>query len=137
MKPIPVAANLFATEPELRLIGGRQRETRKIVFPLPSNPAYEATLLPVRGMLWSFTIQRFAPKSPPYRGAAPFAPFAVGYVELPAALIVESPLIGAPFETLRVGMPMELTTLEWEDAAEGVTRQTYAFKPISETSSAP
>lgn len=130
MKPIPVAADLFATLPELRLIGGRHRETHRLVFPLPANPAYEATLLPQRGLLWSYTIQRFAPKSPPYRGGAAFAPFAVGYVELPDALIVESPLVGAPFETLRVGMPMALTTLEWQEPAGGVIRQTYAFTPF-------
>lgn len=137
MKPVPVAANLYTTDPELRLIGGRHRGTRRLVFPLPSNPAYESTLLPAHGRLWSFTIQRFAPKSPPYHGGAPFMPFAVGYVELPDALIVESPLTGAPFETLRIGMPLELTTIEWGGTAEGAARQSYAFRPAATTGGTP
>ncbi|HTJ70421.1 MAG TPA: OB-fold domain-containing protein [Actinospica sp.] len=41
------------------------------------------------GTLWSWTVQRFAPKSPPY--VAPpggFVPFALGYVELPEGVRV-------------------------------------------------
>ena len=137
MSPIPVALNLFTTEPELRLIGGRHRQTRKIVFPLPANPAYEAVELPHRGVLWTFTVQRFAPKSPPYRGSEPFVPFAVGYIELPGALIVESRLTDAPFESLRVGMPMELTTIEWGGDGSGAAVQSYAFRPSATPGGAP
>lgn len=129
MNPDPVAPNLFATVPALRLIGGRHRQSGRIVFPLPGNPDYEPIDLPDRGLLWSFTVQRFAPKSPPYRGAEPFRPFAVGYVELADALIVESPLTGAGFETLHVGMPMELTTVDLGDPAKGTSRRSYAFRP--------
>ena len=128
MIPIPVAPKLFTTEP-LRLVGGRHRETGKLLFPLPGDPAYDPIELPDRGSLWSFTIQRFAPKSPPYHGGAPFTPFAVGYVELPAAIIVETLLTGVHFETLRIGIPMELTTIEWRDTATGASRQCYAFRP--------
>jgi uncharacterized OB-fold protein len=35
------------------------------------------------GTVWGFTVQRFAPKSPPYvEPVGGFVPFAVGYVEL-------------------------------------------------------
>jgi uncharacterized OB-fold protein len=38
-----------------------------------------------RGTLWTWTIQCFRPKSPPYAGdAESFEPYGVGYVELPA-----------------------------------------------------
>lgn len=46
-----------------------------------------------RGTVWGFTVQRFAPKSPPYvvpEGG--FVPFAVGYVELPEGVKVEAVL---------------------------------------------
>lgn len=44
-----------------------------------------------RGTVWGFTVQRFAPKSPPYVPPAEgFAPFAVGYVELPEGVKVEA-----------------------------------------------
>lgn len=143
MSPSPVAPNLFITEPELRLIGGRHHLTRKIVFPLPVNEDYEPLELPRRGLLWSYTIQRFAPKSPPYRRAAPhpgvagFEPFAVGYVELPGALIVESRLTDIPFERLRVGLAMELTTVEVGGADGSEVVLTYAFRPSSAPDGAP
>jgi uncharacterized OB-fold protein len=132
----PVAANLFTTHAPLRLLGGRHRQSGRIVFPLPDDPAYESIELPSRGILWSFTIQRFAPKSPPYRAAGAFLPFAVGYVELPGALIVESRLTDVDFEHLHVGMPMQLTTMQI--GAEGAeAREAYAFRPSADSDAAP
>src|SRR5258706_8725431 len=108
-RPIPVA--LFTRAPDLGLIGDDNRQSGRIVFPLPSDrESFERVELPHRGPLWSFTVQRFEPKSPPYLGEKPFQPFAVGYVELPGALIVESRLIDVQFDELHIGMPMELTT---------------------------
>jgi uncharacterized OB-fold protein len=125
----PIAANVFATSP-LRLIGGRHRENGQIVFPLPADPAnFEPVDLPTQGSLWSYTVQRFPPKSPPYRGPAPFAPYAVGYVELPHAVIVESLLTGVEFTALRVGLPMELTTIPVRTDEDGTTVVSYAFRP--------
>ena len=47
------------------------------------------------GTVWTATIQRFAPKSPPYIPPAEgFRPFAVGYVELPEGVKVEALLNG-------------------------------------------
>ena len=47
------------------------------------------------GTVWTATIQRFAPKSPPYIPPAEgFTPFAVGYVELPEGVKVEALLDG-------------------------------------------
>jgi len=135
VSPIPIAANLFVTEPALRLLGGRHRDTGRIVFPLPDDPVFETIELPPRGTLWSFTIQRFAPKSPPYRGGGASIPFAVGYVELAGALIVESRLTDVAFDGLSVGMPMELTTVNVGDATD--ERQAYAFKPAAGAGSAP
>ncbi len=136
MNSIPVAANLFTTAPALRLLGGRHRDSGRIVFPLPDDPSYESIELPARGTLWSFTIQRFAPKSPPYRCAGAFLPFAVGYVELPGALIVESRLTDVDFEHLHVGMPMQLTTMQI--GAEGAeAREAYAFRPSADSDAAP
>jgi len=128
----PIAPNLFTPGPSPRLIGGRQRASGRLVFPLPEDAeGYERVELPARGGLWSYTVQRFAPKSPPYRGQEPFQPFAVGYVELPGALIVESRLTEVDFEALRVGMPMELTTLELRRDPDGTAILTYAFRPVN------
>ena len=128
----PLAPNVFATAP-LRLIGGRQRMTGQLVFPLPADPDhYDPVDLPSRGSLWSYTVQRFPPKSPPYRGPEPFVPYAVGYVELPGALIVESLLTRVDFGSLKVGLPMELTTLPLRTDPDGSTVIGYAFQPLQD-----
>ena len=61
----------------------------------------EALELSPRGTVWGFTVQRFAPKSPPYvvpEGG--FVPFAVGYVELPEGVKVEAVLDCTDFSEL-------------------------------------
>jgi uncharacterized OB-fold protein len=117
----------------LRLIGGRHRASGRLVFPLPPDPgSYDPVDLPTCGTLWSYTVQRFPPKSPPYRGPDPFAPYAVGYVELPGALIVESLLTQVDPDALRIGQPMELTTLLVRTDAGGTEVQSYAFRPLRE-----
>ncbi|MFI0777483.1 Zn-ribbon domain-containing OB-fold protein [Streptomyces sp. NPDC021212] len=62
------------------------------------------------GTLWTWTVQRYAPKSPPYE-APPggFAPFAVGYVELPENVRVAAVLDVDDLDDLRIGMPLTVT----------------------------
>jgi uncharacterized OB-fold protein len=73
----------------------------------------EALELGSRGTVWGFTVQRFAPKSPPYvvpEGG--FAPFAVGYVELPEGVKVEAVLDCTDFAELDGAAPMTLVATE-------------------------
>jgi len=121
---------LFADGSIPRLVGGRHRASGRIVFPLPADrDTFEPHVLAQAGRLWSYTVQRFAPKSPPYAGSQPFEPFAVGYVELPGEVIVESRLTGVAFEDLRVGMPVELAVVPLRTDPDGTTVVTYAFRP--------
>jgi uncharacterized OB-fold protein len=125
----PVAENLFETVPAPRLIGARHRNTGRLVFPAPAErDAFETVELPRHGQLWSYTVQRFAPKSPPYGADAPFRPFAVGYIELAGALIVESPLVEVAFGDLQIGMAMELTTFVLRHE-HGNPVLMFAFRP--------
>lgn len=111
------------------LLAGRDRSDGRLVFPLPSDlERFDRVELPNRGRLWSFTIQRFRPKSPPYAGPAAFQPYAVGYVALGDTLIVESRLTGVAFDDLQIGMALRLT-LEPFVLETGETRLTYAFTP--------
>lgn len=127
----PIAPDVFTTGSPPRLIGGRHRASGRVVFPLPQDrESYEPVELPSRGSLWSYTVQRFPPKSPPYRGAEPFQPFAMGYVELPGALIVESRLTEVDFEELRLGLSMELTTTVLRHDEDGSAVLTFAFRPV-------
>ena len=127
----PIATGLFETAPALRLSGGRERSGGRVVFPAPADhDRFEQIELPDHGTLWSYTVQRFAPKSPPYDGPEPFAPFAVGYVELPGACIVESRLKCGSFDELRLGMPMQLTTDCLRTDPDGTQVLIYAFRPV-------
>lgn len=128
---IPIAERLLATRADGApvLLAGRDRETGRIVFPLPNDEArFEAMELPDCGELWSWTIQRFRPKSPPYAGPQEFRPYAVGYVTLGDLIIVESRLTGVALDGLSIGMRLRLTT-ESFPVAGGEPRLTYAFAP--------
>jgi uncharacterized protein len=131
MNPRPIADNVFSAGADPYLVGGKHRGTGRIVFPLPDDAAtFESCRLPNTGTLWSYTIQRFRPKTPPYVGPEAFEPFALGYVELPGAVIVESRLTDVEFDRLHIGMPMKLVIIPFATAADGATLTTYAFKPV-------
>ena len=131
----PVTEGLFTTaDGPPRLIGSRCASCGVVAFPkqasCPKCTSGEVAehLLGRRGTLWSWTIQGFAPKSPPYAGdPATFEPFGVGYVELPGEVRVEARLTEADPARLVIGMPMELTLIP---APGGGT--TYAFAPVEE-----
>ncbi|WP_313803671.1 OB-fold domain-containing protein [Sphingobium sp.] len=128
----PIATDLLSiVAGDLRLIASRERATGRIVF--PPRPAtesrFERVVLPAEGRLWSWTVQRFRPKSPPYAGPEAFEPYAVGYVELDGALIVETRLAHVDFAALRIGMPMRLVPLPFT-LESGEVRTSFAFAPI-------
>ena len=82
------------------------------------------TPLSDRGRLWTWTVQRYAPKSPPYKPpAGGFSPFAVGYVELPEGVRVEGIVHVDDFADLAIGMPVRLSAVagvpHFQGAADG------------------
>jgi len=88
--------------------------------------------LGTEGELWTWTIQGYPPKAPPYVGDVEehdFEPFGVGYVELPDELRVEARLTENDPSRLRIGMPMKLVLvpLTINDLDEEVV--TFAFAP--------
>ena len=118
----PVAEGLWTDGP--RLIGGRGRDG-KIRFPKPDGDgAAEYTAVPLSsdGILWSWTIQSFEPKRPPYDGPFPFEPFMLGYVELPNEVIVEARIVDVAEP--RIGMALTLRIVPFD-----ATRSTFAFGP--------
>lgn len=133
MVEIDIAEGLFVTQPRPALIGGRHRVSGRILFPCPhGNADYDRMILPHRGTLWSWTVQRYRPKTPPYAGPEDFTPFALGYVELPGAVIVEAPFANVAFEDLRIGMEMETVIIPLNHDAQGRTIRTFAFAPVGE-----
>ena len=102
-----------------------------MVFPCPTGDRFDPVPLSRTGTLWSFTIQRYRPKSPPYTGPAAFHPWAMGYVELPGEVIVEARITNVEFGAIHIGMPLELTLIPLDpDAAEPVL--IHAFQPLGQ-----
>ena len=136
----PVAEGLFVDAGgAVRLVGSQCDACGVVTFPSqPSCPRCTSVdvrerLLARRGTLWSWTVQCFPPKSPPYAidGPDAFEPYGVGYIELPGEVRVEARLTVADPQQLRIGMPMELTLIPAPGGTqEGVV--TYAFAPIQE-----
>ena len=125
---------IAGTEDAPELIGSRCRRCGVVAFPRQGSCAactssdVEEHRLARRGTLWTWTIQSFLPKSPPYAGAAEdFQPFGVGYVELPGELRVEARLTEADPARLHIGMAMELVLIPAPGGG-----LTYAFRPVED-----
>ncbi|WP_086560576.1 Zn-ribbon domain-containing OB-fold protein [Streptomyces africanus] len=72
----------------------------------PADPEF----LPGAGTLWTWTVQRYAPKSPPYQPPpGGFEPFALGYVELAEGVRVAAVLDVEDLDDIRIGMPLTVT----------------------------
>lgn len=130
--PPPIDDRLLTIDSagQITLLAGRDCDTGAIVFPAPNEPErFEEVTLPRTGTLWSWTVQRFRPKSPPYAGPDAFEPYAVGYVALGDAVIVEGRLTGAALDGFAIDMPMRLVP-EPFTLNDGSTRLSFAFAPI-------
>jgi len=101
------------------LTGSRCRHCGTVAFPVArgcqscGHRSTETLELSRTGTVWGFTVQRFAPKSPPY--VVPdggFVPFAVGYVELPEGVKVEAVLDCTDFAELEGDAEVVLVATE-------------------------
>ena len=133
---LPVADGLITgTSAEPRLIGSECRSCGTVTFPKQTSGAKCTSqdvmerLLAREGKLWSWTIQCFPPKSPPYAGERePFEPYGVGYIELLGEVRVEALLTVNDPEQLQIDMPMELTLVPAPGSSGAMT---FAFRPAS------
>jgi uncharacterized protein len=92
-------------------------------------------VLPATGTLWSWTVQAFAPKSPPYLGCGDgevFRPYGVGYVEFGGLVRVEGRLTVDDPSRLHIGMRMVVTAVPLAKDSQGRELMIYAFAPASE-----
>jgi uncharacterized protein len=135
----PIAEGLF-TWPDVQpqLIGSRCDDCGARTFPAQSHcPRCASTsmsevLLPRTGSLWTWTIQGYRPKSPPYKGddtVDTFEPFGVGYVDLGGELLVEARLTENEPDRLHIGAGLELVLIPLYREEDGTEVLTYAFRP--------
>lgn len=136
---VPIQEGLFTwPSDEPSLLGSRCRGCGEVSFPVqescPACAGGETDVIPLarEGTLWTWTIQRFPPPTPPFVGASEgFEPFGVGYVELAEGVRVESRLTVNDPAQLRIGMKMELVVEPYDRDADGNERMIFAFRPAA------
>ena len=122
----PVAPGLFASLDPLVLAGSRCTACTTVQFPRARQCAHCAGEdlalidLPTSGRVWTWTVQRFAPKAPYVPPPSGFVPYAVGYVDL-GDVLVESLLAYGDREPA-IGDEVHLVR-----SPTGDGRFTYAF----------
>ena len=136
---VPVAEGLFdVVGGEPRLIGSRCKDCRTVYFPQTSfcrNPQcqlkqVERFLLPGRGILHSFTIQRYRP--PPLFRIDDWWPYAIGLIDLGEGLQVMAMLSGIALDEIRIGMALRLVLEPLYTDTERGPVLTYKFAPDQE-----
>jgi uncharacterized OB-fold protein len=139
---VPVSEGVFTwPSDEPHLLGSRCTNCGNHMFPVQSGcpkctgVETETVELARRGTLWTWTIQGFPPKAPPYLGDADpktFEAFGVGYVELPGEVKVEARLTEADPDKLKIGMPMEMVIVPLTTDDDGNEIVTFAFAPVDD-----
>jgi uncharacterized protein len=131
--PLATTATTLTTVIDGRphLLGARCETCATHTFPAGGTcprcgGAMSDVALPNTGTVWSWTVQRIAPKLP-YNGPSPFVPFAVGYVDL-GHVKVESPLAGHPVDAWRIGETVELAVGGSVTSALGESHLAFWFE---------
>ena len=138
-KQIPVLAGAWTVPSSARekpqLIGSKCKVCGEILFPKRTkkicphcqHEALEEIKLSRRGKLDTFTVVMQQPGGGYYYGPVPYA---LGVIELPEGVYIDSPLKVGKFSDLSVDMDMELVIEKiWEDP-EGNELIGFKFRPI-------
>ncbi|MBI4308431.1 MAG: Zn-ribbon domain-containing OB-fold protein [Chloroflexi bacterium] len=138
-KRVPVREGFFDSLDQplenVHLVGSRCRSCRYVFFGRRTgcencgSEALEDITLSRRGVIWSYTVQRYHPPGD-YKGPEPFQPFAVAAVELPEEVRVLAPLTGIDVDRVKVGMNVELVVEPLYQDANGNEVIAYKFRPV-------
>jgi uncharacterized OB-fold protein len=115
---------------EPHLVGSACSDCDTQTFPAQSGcprcggNAVSEVPLPLTGSVWTWTVQRFAPKAP-YRADSPYEPYALAYVDL-GPVKVESRLRGKPIDAWKIGDAVSIVI------DENVTPLSFWFEPTKE-----
>jgi hypothetical protein len=136
-RKIPLKEGLWAAaatgDGKPHLIGSQCKACGEIFFPrkdLEICPHCQSTKmepiqLSVQGKIYSYTVVMQRPPGY-YKGEVPYA---VGFVELPEGVRVETLFTGCDLESLRVGMDVEMVIEKLQEDEAGNEILTYKFKP--------
>jgi uncharacterized protein len=133
-KKVPIREGLWSSEKEPCLIGSQCNHCGEVFFPkrgdwLCSNcqsDSLKEIKLSRRGKIYSYTVVM---QRPPvyYQGEVPYA---IGFVELPEGVRVETLFTGCNFDDLKVGMEVEMLIDKLHQEEDGTEVTCYKFKPV-------
>ncbi len=139
-RQVPIAEGLF-TWPAARpaLLASRCKKCGVASFPAAqscmacSSQDVAPEELPGRGTLWTWTIQRFMPKTPYRSNETPetFKPYGVGYLELPGGVRVEGRLTENDPAKLHIGMEMDVVFAPYRTEDNGDEVISFFFQPVA------
>lgn len=138
---IPLHEGLYSwPDNNPQLLGSRCNGCGEVAFPAQKDcrscSGTETTVIPIgnRGILWTWTIQSFMPKTPYLNDetAETFRPYGVGYVEMPGGVRVEARLKENRREDLRIGMAMKLEIVPFRKDDQGNDLMTFIFSSAEE-----
>ena len=91
------------------------------------HPGLEEIKLSRRGKISTFSVVMQQPGGDFYKGGVPYA---FGYINLPDGVRLETQFTHCDFETLTVGMDVELVIEKLYEDDEGNDIITFSFKPV-------
>lgn len=137
---VPITDGLFTGPRDApKLLASRCTECGNHMFPVQhgcprcGSASTETVELGRRGTLWTWTVQSYPPKAPPFAGNADpetFEPYGVGYVDIDGQLLVEARLTVSDPESLEIGMELELVLDPLFVNDDGDQVVTFAFAPV-------
>ena len=137
---VPIAEGLFTWPAEKpALLCSRCQDCGIATFPAAascmacSGQNVVVEELPGRGTLWTWTVQRFMPKTPYNSGETmeTFKPYGVGYLELPGGVRVEGRLTESDPDKLEIGMEMDVVFEPFRTDENGDEVINFFFRPAA------
>jgi len=138
-KMIPALPDLFTwDEGQVRLISAHCRSCGTYFFPefhqqhRPgcSRQGIEKVLLNKNGVLKSYTIQYYMPPLP-FKASGNITPYVIGLVEFPEGIQIAGIVRECPFEELKIGLDMQVTTYVLYKNDQDQEVVTWAFRPTN------
>ena len=136
MSSISISDGIYRVrDGSVALLGSKDGNTGDVVFPaIVGAQSGEEGLVEISGVgrLWTYTVQRFKPKSPFDDGQpdAEFVPYVVGYVSFEeSGIIVEGRIVNAEPDELEIGQEMSICSAVIAKS-QGDNVELYAFAPL-------
>ena len=136
MSSISISDGIYRVrDGSVALLGSKDGNTGDVVFPaIVGAQSGEEGLVEISGVgrLWTYTVQRFKPKSPFDDGQPDieFVPYVVGYVSFEeSGVIVEGRIVNAEPDELEIGQEMSICSAVIAKS-QGDNIELYAFAPL-------